>query len=522
MSWNCQIQSQKLIIDDVECSIPSDYAKKVRANPYLSLRLSTEILEGQSLVFNHALKSVCDALQRVIDGEINRLIINIPPGYGKTLSGVWSFIARGMTINPQARFIHTSYSAELALDNSAKVKEILMSEAFQHFNPLALRDDTKAKGLWRTNEGGGMRAVQAGGGMTGFRAGQMSEGFSGAFIIDDPVKPDDAGSKTKLRVINERYNGTIASRLAHEDIPIILIMQRLVTRSGGDDLRTCGDMSEFLLRGGSGEMWDHLLLPVMINDDPYPHKIWTHGRPIKHNIPKGMLWTYKHKKEDAERLKRADKYTYSAQYMQRPIERTGQRVFDATAMGRYSVLPALTKVIITIDTANKTKESSDYTVLLCAGLGAEGKVYIMDVLRGKWKSPELIIRAGEFWDKHKRKIGMNRVGASEIYVEDAQTGTALIDHLQKKLGKIVKGITRTKDKFTRANGVMPIISEGSVMLPSSAINDVTSASWVADYITEHEEFTDNDTHDYDDQVDVTMDAIEVLKLKSINIYSGLS
>ena len=138
--------------------------------------------------FNYALKAICDALQRVMDGEITRLIINVPPGYGKTLSSVWAFVSKGFVVNQRSRFIHLSFSQELVLDNSSKIKEILLSEEFQHFNPLSLRNDTKAKGLWRTDQGGGVRAVQMGGTVTGFRAGQMGEGFSGALIIDDAAE----------------------------------------------------------------------------------------------------------------------------------------------------------------------------------------------------------------------------------------------------------------------------------------------------------------------------------------------
>ena len=517
--------NQKLIIDGLFSNDERHIAASIKRNPYLCLRLCTEVLEGQPLVFNNALKAICDALDKVISGDIKRLIINVPPGYGKTLAGVWSFVVRGFVVNPKSRFIHTSYSQELVLDNSSKIKEILLSEEFQFFNPLQLRDDTKAKGLWRTEQGGGMRAVQAGGGMTGFRAGQMSSGFSGAFIVDDPIKPDDSNSKNKLKTINQRYNGTIASRLAHEEIPVIVIMQRLASNPSTDDLKTCGDMSEFLLRGGSGEIWDHLLLPVIISKSNYP-KFWTHGRPIAHSIPDGMLWAYKHTDKDAQRLKKADKYTFSAQYMQKPIKRTGGKIFDASCFGYYSKYPILTKIIICSDTANKTGTRHDYSAFVCAGLGADKRIYILDVLRGKWKSPELIKSGGLFWNKHKRNHGDNRVGASHFYIEDAQSGTGLIQHLQKKISNI-KGISRNKDKFTRANGVLPVYSDGIIMLPSKPISDgngklITDARWVSDYVTEHEEFTDNDTHDNDDQIDPTIDVVEIFKFKKNNSYEQFS
>ena len=64
------------------------------------------------------------------------------------------------------------------------------------------------------------------------------------------------------------------------------------------------------------------------------------------------------------------------------------------------------------------------------------------------------------------------------------------------------------------------------MLPSNAITDgegnlVTNAKWVADYLDEHEDFTDNDTHDYDDIIDTSIDAVEILIYKNSSIYDDL-
>ncbi len=123
-------------------------------------------------------------------GEITRLIINIPPGFTKTQMCVVDFVARGLAINPRARFIHASYSEALVQENSLAIRDTVTSEDYQALWPLELRKDAKAKGLWKTREGGGILARPSGGSITGFRAGRMEPGFSGALIIDDPLKPD--------------------------------------------------------------------------------------------------------------------------------------------------------------------------------------------------------------------------------------------------------------------------------------------------------------------------------------------
>jgi predicted phage terminase large subunit-like protein len=234
-------------------------------------------------------------VMRIINGEVKRGIINIPPRYGKTESLVKCFIAYGLAINPASKFIHLSYSSDLALDNSSQAKEYVESQAFQKFWQMKLKKDAQGKQKWFNESGGGVYATAAGGAITGFGAGVAdSKIFSGAIIIDDPLKPDDANSEVKRSAVNERYNSTIRSRVNDRDTPIIVIMQRLHEE----------DLSGFLLNGGSGEEWEHLCLPAL----------------DENNQP---LWQEKHSFEELEQIRQANRYNFSGQYMQTPSPAEG-------------------------------------------------------------------------------------------------------------------------------------------------------------------------------------------------------
>ena len=74
---------------------------------------------------------IADALNKVFSGETKKLIINIAPRYGKTEQAVKNFIANGLALNPKAKFIHLSYSDDLARDNSRGVQEIMRDPEFQ-------------------------------------------------------------------------------------------------------------------------------------------------------------------------------------------------------------------------------------------------------------------------------------------------------------------------------------------------------------------------------------------------------
>lgn len=237
------------------------------------MRYFFKIREGSPMIRNWHHYVIEYVLQAVYDCKINRLVINIAPGYTKTEQAVLNFIARGLAINSRAKFIHASYSADLAQENSSKIKETVSSPEFQELWPMNIRVDTKGKKRWFTEKGGGMMAAAAGGQITGFRAGRMEEGFTGAFVADDPVKPDDAYSAVKRSAINNRFNNTMRSRLAVESVPMIVIMQRI-----HED-----DLSGYLLKGGSGDRWHHLVLPTMLSEEqinkPYSEE-YTHGDQI--------------------------------------------------------------------------------------------------------------------------------------------------------------------------------------------------------------------------------------------------
>jgi predicted phage terminase large subunit-like protein len=130
--------------------------------------------------WHHA--KICAALERVYRGECKRLIINIPPRYSKTEIAVVNFIAWSLGKCPDAEFIHASYSARLATQNSWRTKGLVQTAWYNAIFPdVALCDDSKAKDEWRTTAGGVMYATGAGGTITGYGAGKMREGFGGCF-----------------------------------------------------------------------------------------------------------------------------------------------------------------------------------------------------------------------------------------------------------------------------------------------------------------------------------------------------
>jgi predicted phage terminase large subunit-like protein len=141
----------------------------------------------------------------------------------------------------------------------------------------------------------------------------------------------------------------------------------------------------------------------------------------------------------------------------------------------------------------KTKEQNDYSVFECWGKTKEGKAVMLDMVRGKWEAPELLIQARAFWAKHR---AMENGTLRAMKVEDKASGTGLIQTLKRE-GVPVIPIQRNIDKVTRAMDVAPQIQVGNVLLPQTA-------PWLSDLLAEASVFP-NGAHD--DQLDPMMDAI---------------
>ena len=417
---------------------------------------------------------IANTLQEVAKGNIKRLIINIPPRYGKTELAVKCFIAWSLAKNPQSKFIHLSYSDSLALDNSSQTKEYIESDAFQKFWEMKLKKDAQSKSKWFNDFGGGVYATASGGAITGFGAGVTdAKEFSGAIIIDDPLKPDDAFSEVKRKAVNERFNNTIRSRVNDRDTPIIVIMQRLHEE----------DMSGFLLNGGSGEEWYHLCLPAL-NENNEP------------------LWKDKHTFEELEQIRQGSRYTFAGQYMQTPSPDEGgewkKQWFEI--VNKQSIPPI--KWNMYIDGAYTKDNANDPTGIQIAG--KYNNDYIILTSIDKYlEMPELL----KFIPEFIKAVG---VQISMIYVEPKASG--------KSIAQLIKQQTRLNiaeiksdfvqmSKIERARSVSPFIESGRVKL--------IEGSWNEHYLQQIAVFP-NGKHD--EHIDLTSYGIEKeLMQKSNNI-----
>jgi predicted phage terminase large subunit-like protein len=374
--------------------------------------------------------------------EIANAVINIPPRYGKTELIVILWICWTMIRNPRANFLHASYSVDLALKNSSMIRDILKSPAIQKHWAVKMRDSSDSKGLWLTEEGGGMRSDAAAGSMTGFGAGMTSweEGdpFDGAIILDDPLKPKDSNSEAVRDSVNSRLSGTIHSRKNHSKVPIIIVMQRL-----HED-----DPSAVALRGGvMGEEFFNLKLPAL--------------------LPNGKaLWPWKYNVAALQRMNAASPMDFAGQYQQEPAPLDGD-VFKRDWFLRYNSLPLppqRTRIVHSWDTAYKADQHNDPTA---------GTVWYST--KSQHYLAECVNKRMEYPDIRKTILAMaERDNPDAILIEDKASGQSLIQELRNNTSLPIIAIKPDGDKVTRARTITPMFEGQRVVLPQDA-------PWLPDY-----------------------------------------
>ena len=309
---------------------------------------------------------IASALDDVLAGRTKKLIINIAPRYGKTELAVKNFIAMGLALNPKAKFIHLSYSDDLARDNSSDVQAIMREQEYKRL--FDARPTSTNSKKWYTEQGGGLYAVSSAGQVTGFGAGLVDAepddsetiddmmpycngtDFGGAIIIDDPIKPDDALSALVRQKVNQKFDTTIRNRVNSRNTPIIIIMQRL----NENDL--CG-----YLIGKEPDEWRVISLPCIYTDE---------------NGQEQPLWEFKHTLAELHDLRDKNAWVYDTQYMQNPKPMEG--LMYESEWKTYTIRPASRYCIrkAYIDTADTGED------FLCAIVYDETETanYIVDVL----------------------------------------------------------------------------------------------------------------------------------------------
>lgn len=419
-----------------------------------------------------------------------------PPRHGKTEAASRRFPANILGDWPDCEIIAASYAGSLAKRNLRDVLRIIDSERYRDIYPK-----TTLPGPGVKNPAGKVRQAdlfELLDALGSYRAAGVNGGISGmganVGVIDDPVKgAKEANSQTVRDATWEWYLSDFRTRL-HKGAGILLMM----TRWHVDDL--AGRLLTQMQNGG--EQFEVVSYQAIAEQDEDHRKAGEALHPERYSL------------EDLEQIKRGvGSYVWGALYQQNPIAKGGE-IFKGEWWKFYDVLPQIKWRCIYVDTAQKTKTHNDYSVFACFGLGVDGRVYLLDLKRGKWEFPDLEREAVTFWEKWKAP-GKDHEVTRAMKVEDKVSGTSLIQSIGRKGGIPIIGVQRNIDKVTRAGDGAPQIEAGNVILPDP---DKHATGYMNDYLMEFQAFRADDSHAFDDQIDVTLDAIDDMLGGTGNLY----
>lgn len=478
-------QQQAQLISDLQSSF------------FLFTRTFYPLLSGRDFIIpqpqgreNHII-TISRELVKCAKLETTKLIINVPPGHGKsTLLSMWT--AWCMAKFPDSRFLYISYSQTLAATHTDVVRRIMMLREYRELFGVELRADSKAKDFFQTTQGGAVGAFGSSGAITGRDAGLPGlNRFSGALILDDPHKPDEVFSDTMREKVIQNYRDTIQQRARGINVPFIFIGQRLHE----------ADLAAYLLNGEDGHEWDKVVLKSI---DEAGNALYPEAFPL-----------------DMLRIRQErDIYVFAAQHQQDP-QPAGGAVFKKEWFMQLDNEPNIIMTFITADTAETDKDYNDASAFGFFGLyeienfGKKTGIYGLhwiDQLETHVEPKDLKGVFLDFWaDCMRHKVPPNMAA-----IEKKSTGVTLISALQEVRGIQVRDIARNRasgSKAARFLECQPYVAE-------KRISFTNGASHVDMCINHMSKITANDTHRRDDIADTFADAIKIALIDKTLIHAN--
>ena len=311
---------------------------------------------------------ICDVLDRFLTGDIDRLLIEMPPRHGKSELASRRFPAYVMGRYPDTSIISCSYSADLASRMNRDVQRIIDTPEYRNLFPESRLNESNV----RTDSTGNYQRNSDMFEIVGHKGFYRSSGTGGSItgmgcnigIIDDPIKNrEEALSPTYREKTWEWYTSTFYTRL-EKNAKVMLIM----TRWHEDDLagRILKQAEE------NSEPWEVVCTPAI--SEPESRCIYD----IR-DQPDIALWETKYNLAKLNNIRAVlGPYQFAALYQQRPTPITGGMwKYTHIDDNRVSKPPELIRIVVGVDPAVTSSTDSDETGIVVAGLGKDNHIYVI-------------------------------------------------------------------------------------------------------------------------------------------------
>ena len=445
------------------------------------------------------IEAICEHLEAVSNGEIRRLLINIPPRHSKStivsvMWPMWEWIAQ-----PEQKFLAASYSGTLSIRDNLKARRLIQSPWYQERwgHVFTLAGDQNAKQRFENDKTGYRIATSVGGTATG-------EGGS-RLILDDPHGAQDAQSDAMRESALEWFDQVWSTRLNNPKTDaMVVVMQRLHEQ----------DISGHILDDIKG--WEHICIPAE----------WD-GK-----VRKTVLGGYDPRKTKGELICPdrfgADEITMlkqllgiygtAGQLQQDPAPAEGGILKTAffKLWPSAGALPQFEYILQSYDCAFTEKTTGDPTACTVWAVfthkGARN-VMLIDAWDEHLSYPDLRTRAIKDWTTEYGGSNQQNPYArarrpDRILVEAKASGQSLLQDLRLAKVPAVGYNPGNADKISRAHTAAPTLEMGLLWILESTKNPGQPVSWAQPFVTQLSKFP---VAQHDDYVDTFTQTVIFLK-----------
>ena len=402
-------------------------------------------------------KIIADKFNKIAEGKIKRMIINMPPRHTKSEFASNMLPAWMIGRKPDLKIIQTTHTTELAVRFGRKAKTLIDSPEYQEIFKTRLREDSQAAGKWETEQGGEYYAAGVGSAITGRGADLL--------IIDDPHSEQDALNADALEKAYEWYTSGPRQRLQPGGT-IVVVMTRWSLK----------DLTGALIKAQKevkSDQWEVIEFPAIMPS----------GQPV---------WPEYWKLDELEKVQASLSIPkWNAQWMQNPTSEAGAiikkewwRVWDDEE------IPPLKHVIQSYDTAFLKKQTADYSAITTWGVfypeeDGAANLILLDSLKGRYEFPELRREALQQYDYWKPET---------VVIESKASGLPLTAEL-RQMGIPVVNFTPSKgnDKHARVNSVAPLFESGVIWAPEKKFAEEVIEECAAFPYGDHDDLVDSMT-----------------------------
>jgi len=432
---------------------------------------------------------LAEVLMASIEGNLPRVIINLPPSYGKTEISVRQSVSWALGKNPRKKYAYATYGGELSTAVSVETRSIMGGKSYQQLFPESkLSRDQNQKHDWKTTLDGGLYATSTGGVITGRH-------FDGIFL-DDPLKAMDAQSASARKEAIDFYESSIITRLRNKKHGfIVLIMQRLHV----------DDLAGYLQSQEDGAEW---YVAELKAQDPLP-RVYDFGEfHYERAAMEPLFIEYEDEEQLSKTRREMGESKYTAQYLHDPeVSEAGYIKAEwFSEIGEFDI-PSQ-NLYIKIDPAMSQKDSADNRAIVVEGYSIDASEIelkvIMDCWYGTWGMDDFVSYIID---------AMMRYPDAKVLLESAGGGLLVDQMLNKEMlrrnaqlkadGRPLirnsKLVYAPNNKVTKNNKIMA----GAIELETGRLKFRRGASGIEQIKSEYLRFDPNKTHNRDDCIDAT-------------------